>query len=62
MKWPEPKMVSSLLCRARCNLEMLSSPVGGAEVTWNGPPKRVTAPYVAPLANELVFKESGCLV
>ena len=55
-------MVSSLLCRARCNLEMLSSPVGGAEVTWNGPPKRVTAPYVAPLANELVFKESGCLV
>ena len=41
---------------------MLSSPVGGAEVPWNGPPERVTAPYVAPLTNELVFKESGSLV
>jgi hypothetical protein len=55
-------MVSSLLRRARCNLEMLSSPVGGAEVPWNGSPERVTAPYVAPLTNELVFKESGSLV
>ena len=62
LKRPKPKMVSSLLCRARCNLEVLISPVGGAEVPWNGPPERVTAPYVAPLTNELVFKESGSLV
>ena len=62
LKRPKPKMVSFLLCRTRCNLEMLSLIIGGAEVAWNGPPKRVTAPYVAPLINKLVFKESGSLV
>ena len=45
-----------------CNLEMVHSPGGGAEVTTNGPPKRVTAPYVVPLPNEWVVEESGCFV
>ena len=62
MKRPEPKMEISVLHTANCNLEMLSSPDGGAEVPWNGPPERVTAPYVVPQPNELVFEESGCLV
>jgi len=35
---------------------------GGAEVPWNGPPERVTAPYVVPQPNEQVFEESGCFV
>jgi hypothetical protein len=47
---------------ANCNLERLCSPGAGAEVPWNGPPKRVTAPYVVPAPNEQVFEESGCLV
>jgi len=51
-----------LLSAAYCNLERLSSPGGGAEVPWNGPPEWVTAPYVVPQPNELVFEESGCLV
>ena len=62
MKWPKPKMVISVLCAANCNLERLCSMGGGAEVPWNGPPERVTAPYVVPQSNELVFEESGCLV
>ena len=62
MKRPEPKMVISVLSTANCNLEMLFSTGGGAEVPWNGPPKRVTAPYVAPPLNEKVFEESGCFV
>ena len=62
MKRPEPKMVISVLRTANCNLEVLFSPDSGAEVLWNGPPKRVTAPYVVPQPNELVFEESGCLV
>ena len=62
MKRPEPKMVISVLHTANCNLERSCSTSGGAEVPWNGPPVRVTAPYVAPLTNELVFKESGSLV
>ena len=45
-----------------CNLEKCYSTSGGAEVPWNGPPKRVTAPYVVPPPNELAFKESGCFV
>ena len=52
MKRPEPKMVISVLRTANCNLERLYLMGGGAEVPWNGPPKRVTAPYVAPLPNE----------
>ena len=52
MKRPEPKMVISVLSTANCNLEMLFSKGGGAEVPWNGPPKRVTAPYVVPPPNE----------
>ena len=47
---------------ANCNLEVLFSPGSGAEVLWNEPPKRVTAPYVVPLPNEKVSKESGCLI
>ena len=62
MKRPEPKMVISVLRTANCNLERLCSPEGGAEVPWNGPPERVTAPYVVPTPNEQVFKESGCFV
>ena len=62
MKRPEPKMVISVLYTANCNLEVLFSPDSGAEVLWNGPPKRVTAPYVVPLSNEKVSKESGCLI
>ena len=62
MKRPKPKMVISVLRAANCNLERLYSPGGGAEVPWNGPPERVTAPYVVPQPNELVFEESGCLV
>ena len=62
MKRPEPKMVISVLCAANCNLERRCSVGGGAEVPWNGPPKRVTAPYVVPPPNEIVFKESGCFV
>ena len=61
MKRPEPKMEISAQA-ANCNLERLCSKRGGAEVPWNGPPERVTAPYVVPLPNELVFEESGCLV
>ena len=45
-----------------CNLKDAYSPGGGAEVPSNGPPERVTAPYVVPLPNEWVFKESGCFV
>ena len=55
-------MVISVLRTANCNLERLCLPGGGAEVAWNGPPERVTAPYVAPPPNEQVFKESGCFV
>ena len=62
MKRPEPKMVISVQCTANCNLERLCSKGGGAEVPWNGPPERVTAPYVVPPPNEQVFKESGCFV
>ena len=62
MKRPEPKMEISVQRTANCNLEMLFSKGGGAEVSWNGPPKRVTAPYVVPPPNEKVFKESGCFV
>jgi hypothetical protein len=29
-------------------------------VPLNGPPERVTAPYVVPLPNERAFQESGC--
>ena len=49
-------MVISAFQAANCNLERLSSTGGGAEVPWNGPPERVTAPYVAPPPNELVSK------
>ena len=45
-----------------CNLEGVRSTGGGAEVTSNGPPERVTAPYVVPLPNEWMFNESGCFV
>ena len=62
MKWPKPKMVISVPRAANCNLERLCSMGGGAEVPWNGPPERVTAPYVVPLPNEPVFAESGCFV
>ena len=62
MKRPEPKMVISVFQAANCNLEMLNSIGGVVEVPWNGPPKRVTAPYVVPPPNEQVFKESGCFV
>lgn len=31
-------------------------------MSWNGPPERVTAPYVVPLPNERVIKESGRFV
>ena len=55
-------MVISVQRTANCNLEMLFSKSGGAEVSWNGSPKRVTAPYVVPQLNEKVFKESGCFV
>ena len=47
---------------ANCNLEESYSKSGGAEVPWNGPPERVTAPYVVPQPNEQVFEESGCFV
>ena len=46
MKRPEPKMVISVSQAANCNLEMLNSIGGVVEVPWNGPPERVTAPYV----------------
>ena len=62
MKRPEPKMVISAFQAANCNLEMLNSIGGVVEVPWNGPPKRVTAPYVTTPPNESVFKESGCFV
>ena len=62
MKRPEPKMVISVSQAANCNLEMLNSIGGVVEVPWNGPPKRVTAPYVVPPPNEPVFEESGCFV
>ncbi len=62
MKRPEPKMEISVQRTANCNLERQFSKSGGAEVSWNGPPKRVTAPYVVPQLNENVFKESGCFV
>ena len=62
MKRPEPKMVISVFQAANCNLEMLNSIGGVVEVPWNGPPKRVRAPYVVPQPNEQVFKESGCFV
>ena len=62
MKWPKPKMVISVLRTANCNLERLCLPGGGAEVPWNGPPERVTAPYVVPPPNEQAFEESGCFV
>ena len=62
MKRPEPKMVISVSQAANCNLEMLNSIGGVVEVPWNGPPKRVTAPYVTTPPNELVFEESGCFV
>ena len=62
MKWPKPKMVISVLRTASCNLERPCSTGGGAEVPWNGPPERVTAPYVVPQPNEQVFEESGCFV
>ena len=45
-----------------CNLERVNSPGSDAEVATNGPPKRVTAPYVVSEPNELAFKESGCFV
>jgi len=45
-----------------CNLERVHSTGGGAEVTTNGPPERVKAPYVVSLLNEWVFEESGCFV
>ena len=45
-----------------CNLEIVHSPGGGAEVTTNGPPERVTAPYVVSPPNEWVLEESGCFV
>ena len=62
MKRPELKMEISVQSTANCNLERLFSKSGGAEVPWNRPPKRVTAPYVVPQLNEKVFKESGCFV
>ena len=62
MKRPKPKLVISVLRTANCNLEVLFSPDSGAEVLWNGPPKRVTAPYVVSLPNEMGFQESGCFV
>ena len=62
MKWPKPKMVISVLRTASCNLEIPCLTGGGAEVPWNGPPERVTAPYVVPQPNEQVFEESGCFV
>ena len=62
MKRPKPKMVIYVLRTSNCNLERLCSPGGGAEVPWNGPPERVTAPYVVPQPNEQVFEESGCFV
>ena len=62
MKRPEPKMVISVLRAANCNLEIICLPGGGAEVPWNGPPERVTAPYVVSPPNEMGFKESGCFV
>ena len=45
-----------------CNLERVFSTGGDAEVTTNGPPERVKAPYVVPLPNEWMFNESGCFV
>ena len=62
MKRPKPKMVISVQSTANCNLERRISKGGGTEVPWNGPPKRVTATYVVPPPNEIVFKESGCFV
>ena len=62
MKRPKPKLVISVLRTANCNLERPGLPGGGAEVPWNGPPERVTAPYVVPQPNEQVFEESGCFV
>ena len=62
MKRPKPKMVISVLRTANCNLERPDLPGGGAEVPWNGLPKRVRAPYVVPLPNESVLAESGCFV
>ena len=62
MKWPKPKMGISVLRAASCNLERPCSTGGGAEVPWNGPPERVTAPYVVPQPNEQAFEESGCFV
>ena len=55
-------MVISVFHTASCNLERLNLMDCGAEVIWNGPPKRVTAPYVVPQPNEQVFEESGCFV
>jgi hypothetical protein len=52
----------NLRSTANCNLEWLCSPGSGAEVPSNGPPERVIAPYVVPVPNEQVYKESGCLV
>ena len=62
MKRQEPKLEILYILYTNCNLKDVDSPGGGAEVTLNGPPERVTAPYVVPLPNELVFKESGCFV
>lgn len=62
MKWTKPKMEIFVFCTTNCNLERQYSKGGGAEVPWNGPPKRVTAPSVVPPPNEYVFKESGCFV
>ena len=50
------------LCVTNCNLKMACSTGGGAEVPLNGPPERVTAPYVVPSPNERVIQESGCFV
>ena len=62
MKRPKPKMEISVQSTANCNLEYLFSKSGGAEVSWNGPPKRVIAPYVVPQLNEKEYEESGCFV
>ena len=62
MKRQEPKMKIFTLRVTNCNLKIVRSTGGDAEVPLNGPPERVTAPYVVAPLNEWVFEESGCFV